>query len=56
MAARPVTDRLHRRRTDADILQLSRTVVPMGGASMRVLEFVVAATALGVGIVLGLAR
>jgi hypothetical protein len=56
LAARPATDRLRRGRDDADILQLSRAVVPMAGASMRILEIVVAVAALGFGIILGIAR
>lgn len=44
------------RRSETDVLQLSETVVPMPGASMRILEVLIAAVALGVAIVLGLAR
>ena len=58
MRGRIVDDRLRRGRTgaDADILQLSESVVPMPGASMRILEVVVATTALAVAILLGLAH
>ena len=58
MTARIVVDQLRRgRRTrDTDILQLSETVVPMPGASMRVLEFLISAAALAVAILLSLAR
>lgn len=38
---------------DADVLQLSETVVPMPDASMRVLEFLLASVAIVVAIVLG---
>lgn len=53
-----VIDRLRRGRTSAppDALQLSYTVVPLPGASMRVLEFAVACTALAAAILLGLAH
>ena len=58
MRGRIVDDRLRRGRTgaDADILQLSESVVPMPGASMRILEVIVATTALAVAILLGLAH
>lgn len=57
MTARIVVDTLRRGRTaDADVLQLSETVVPIPGASMRVLEFLVSAAALGVALLLSLAR
>ena len=42
--------------TREDVLQLSQTVVPMPGASMRVLEFTIAAAAIGVAILLGFAH
>ena len=53
-----VVDQLRRDRKpgDADILQLSETVVPMPGASMRLLEFLISAAALGVAILLGFVR
>lgn len=41
---------------DTDILQLSETVVPIPGASMRILEVLIATAALGVAILLGLAH
>jgi hypothetical protein len=49
---------LRRGRTpgDADVLQLSETVVPIPGASMRVLEFTIATAALAVALLLGLAH
>ena len=57
MTARIVVETLRRGRTaDADVLQLSETVVPIPGASMRVLEFLVSAAALGVALLLSLAR
>jgi hypothetical protein len=47
---------LRRGRTgsEADVLQLSETVVPMPDASMRVLEFLIALAAIGVAVLLGL--
>ena len=39
-----------------DALQLSETVVPMPGASMRILEILIAMAALGVAVLLGLAH
>lgn len=56
MSGRIAVQRLRRGRTgsDADILQLSETVVPIPGASMRILEVLIATAALGVAIVLGL--
>jgi hypothetical protein len=45
--------------TQADVLRLSDTVVPIPGAStasMRVLEFTIATMALAVAIILGFAR
>lgn len=45
-----------RTRPEADVLHLSGTVVPMPGASMRILEVAIASAALVVGILLGLAR
>lgn len=58
MSGRIAVDQLRRGRTraDTDILQLSETVVPIPGASMRILEVLVATAALGVAILLGLAR
>jgi hypothetical protein len=57
LTARIVVETLRRGRTaDADVLQLSETVVPIPGASMRVLEFLVSAAALGVALLLSLAR
>ena len=53
IAVGPLRRRASRR---ADVLQLSETVVPMPGASMRVLEFMIAAAAIGVAILLGLAH
>lgn len=41
---------------DPDTLQLSETVVPMPGASMRVLEFLISAAALAVAVLLGFIR
>jgi hypothetical protein len=52
-----VVEPLRRGRTaEADVLQLSETVVPMPGASMRVLEFLISAAALAVALLLGLSR
>jgi hypothetical protein len=57
LTARIVVETLRRGRTaDADVLQLSETVVPIPGASMRVLEFLISAAALGVALLLGLGR
>jgi hypothetical protein len=56
LTARIVVETLRRGRTADDVLQLSETVVPIPGASMRVLEFLVSAAALGVALLLSLAR
>lgn len=58
MSGRIAVEQLRRGRTgaDTDILQLSETVVPMPGASMRILEVLIATAALGVAVLLGLAH
>ena len=55
---REVIDQLRRGRhgSDADVLQLSGTVVPVPGPSMRILEFVMASAAIAVALLLGIAR
>jgi hypothetical protein len=47
---------LRRGRTSVDVLQLSETVVPMPGASMRLLEFTIAIAALAVAVLLSFAH
>jgi hypothetical protein len=49
---------LRRGRTgsEADVLQLSETVVPMPDASMRVLEFMISLAAIAVAVLLGVAH
>jgi len=53
-----VLDQVRRRRSgaEADALQLSETVVPMPGPSMRILEFVMATAAIAVAVLLGFAH
>jgi hypothetical protein len=45
-----------RERADRDALQLSRTVMPTSGASMRILESTIAVVALAAAILIGFAR
>ena len=58
MSGRIAVEQLRRGRTGAetDILQLSETVVPMPGSSMRILEVLIATAALAVALLLGLAH
>jgi hypothetical protein len=42
-----------RQGSEADVLQLSETVVPMPGASMRALECMIAIAAIGAAVLLG---
>jgi hypothetical protein len=50
-----VIDQLRRGRSgsDADVLQLSETVVPLPGPSMRIFEFLIASAAIAVALLLG---
>ncbi|HEY2915827.1 MAG TPA: hypothetical protein VGI98_01300 [Candidatus Limnocylindrales bacterium] len=58
--ARLVIDQVRRGRggsgSDADVLQLSETVVPMPGPSMRIFEFVMATAVIGFAVILGFAH
>lgn len=58
MSRREVIDRGRRGRpgSDADVLQLSETVVPIPGPSMRLFEFAIASAAIAVALLLGVAR
>ena len=58
LARRMAMDQLRRSGpgSEADILQLRESVVPMPGPSMRIFEFVIAAAALGFAVLLGFAH
>jgi hypothetical protein len=45
-----------RRSADADSLQLSQSVAPMSGASMRILETLIACAALATAVLIGVGR
>jgi len=58
LARRLVIDQLRRGGpgSEADVLHLSETVVPMPGPSMRIFEFILATAAIGVAVLLGFAH